>query len=120
MDLGNTQLHVPHGGDALSDEPRRVVLPLFNEPVVVSSDTSQTKFFTALFLKILIGDPDDVGEQHRSVHLFFVEYFQTLRSDVGGAGDFVPGSYLSFHAGDASQTAKSLRVSSQRPSLAAV
>ena len=37
MNLGNAQLHVPHGGDALSDEPRRVVSPLFDEPVVVMS-----------------------------------------------------------------------------------
>ncbi len=40
LDLGNAQFHVPHGGHALSDEPGRVVLPLFDEPVVVSLNTS--------------------------------------------------------------------------------
>src|SRR5207302_9120342 len=101
MDLGDAQIHVPHGGHALSDEPGRVVLPLFYEPVVVSLNTSQTELFTALFLKILIGDPDDVRKKHRSVHLLLVEYLQTLSSDVRGTWNFVPCSHFCFHASDA-------------------
>src|SRR5678809_753366 len=106
VDFSDAQFHIPHRRHALSDESGRVVLPLFDEPVVVSSNTSQTKLFTPLFLEILIGDADDVREEHRSIHLLLVQYLQTLGSDVGGTVNFVPASHLCFHTRDARETTK--------------
>src|SRR5262249_6136890 len=105
MDLGDAQIHVPHGSRALSDESGRVVLPLFYQPVFVTSNKTERELFTALFLKILVSDPYNVGKEHRCVNFFLVEYLHPLGIDVGGAGNFPPASPLWFHPSDAPQTA---------------